>query len=216
MTTQIRLLLALLPLAGYFALLGMLHAGRRPKIVAGPADFGCLALGLGGLIAFGPLGGLIVDTVFPRPNLPAWLAMASLVGLLAMMGASRARTRFVVYNVSGQALTDAIGRVMEAIAGPVTATLHGYEDAKGRRGVTVEIGPILGWGIVSAHGEAPEALIDAVRSALKARLDTPRRIRSSLVALWFALAGVTLAVLFIATTLMTRDEVRAAVRKIGG
>ncbi len=216
MTTQIRLLLALLPLAGYFAVLGMLHAGRRPRVVAGPADFGCLALGLGGLIAFGPLGGLIVNTVFPKPNLPAWLAMASLVGLLAMMGASRARTRFVVYNVDGQALTDAIGRVMEAIAAPVTATLHGYEDAKGRRGVTVEIGPILGWGIVSAHGEAPEALIDAVRSALRARLDAPRRIRSSLVTLWFGLAGATLAVLFIASTLMTRAEIRAAVRKIGG
>ena len=216
MTTTTRLLLALLPLAGYFGLLGVLYSGRRPHVVAGPVDFGCLAFGLGGLIAFGPLGGLIVNIVFPRPNLPAWLAMASLVGLLAMMGASRARTRFVVYNVSGQALTDAIGRVMEAVAGPVTATLHGYEDAKGRRGVTVEIGPILGWGIVSAHGEAPEALIDAVRPALKARLDAPRRIRFSLVALWYGLAGTTLTVLYIATILMARADIRAAVRKIGG
>lgn len=215
MTTQTRLLLALLPLAGYFAVLGMLYAGRHPKVVAGPVDFGCLALGLGGLIAFGPLGELIVNTVFPRPNLPAWLAMVSLVGLFAMMGASRARSRLVVYNVDSQALTDAVGRVMEAIAGPVTATVHGYEDAKNRRGVTIEIGPILGWGIVSAHGEAPEALIDAVGSALKARLDAPRRIRSSLVALWFALAAATLAALFVASTLTSRPEVRAAVRKIG-
>lgn len=216
MMTTTRLLLALLPLAGYFAVLGMLHAGQRPKVVAGPVDFGCLALGLGGLIAFGPLGELIVNAVFPKPNLPAWLAMASLVGLLAMMGASRARSRLVVYNVDGRALTDAVGRVMESVAGPVAATVHGYEDARERRGVTVEIGPRLGWGIVSAYGEHPEALIDAIRSDLAAQLGSPRRDRSGLVVLWLTLAAATLAVLFVGWTLMSRPEIRAAARKIGG
>ena len=216
MTPTIRLLLALMPLAGYFAVLGALHTSRRPKVVAGPVDSGCLAFGLGGLIAFGPIGGLVVNAVFPRPNLSAWLAMASLVGLLAMIWASRARTRLVVYNVDAKALSEAVGHVMESASGTVSPTVHGYEDARGRRGVTVEVGRILGWGLVVAYGENPEALIDAIRSGLAAQLDATLPRRSRLAALWFGLASGTVAVLCVAAALLTRPEVRAAARKIGG
>ena len=215
MTATIRLSLALLPLASYFVFLGVLHSGRRPRVVSGPVDVGCLAFALGGVIAFGPFGGLVINTVFPGPNLPAWLAMASLVGLITMMIASRARTRLIVYNVDGRELTDAVGRVMATFAVRVANTIHGYEDVHGRRGVTVDIGPRLGWGTVTAYGEAPEALIDAIRAGLRAQLAAKSQRSSPLRLLWFGLAGATIAILVLGIPLMSRHELPAAVRKIG-
>jgi hypothetical protein len=215
MTTVVRLALALLPLAGYFAILGTWYSNRRPKVVSGPADFAMLAVALGGLISFGPAGGLVVNAVFPRPNLSAWLAMASLVALLAMFWANSARSRLVVYHVDGQVLKDAVGRVMELIAGPTTSTVQGFEDTANRRGVTVEIGPLLGYGVVEAYGEEPEALIDRIRSDLMVHLEPATRIRSTFVALCFALAGGTLAILCIAVVMLARAEMHAALPRVG-
>ena len=213
MTPTTRLILALVPLAAYFVLLGVLHSSRRPRVVAGPVDLGSLAFGLGGLIAFGPFGGLVVHSVFPGPNLPAWLAMASLVALLAMMIAARARNRLVVYNVDGQTLTDAVGKVMSEVASPIACTLHGYEDVRGRRGLTVEVGPWFGWGTVTAYGEGPEMLIDTIRPGLSAHLGTKPQRRAQLRMIWFGLAVASVALLMVGILVLPRTDVPAALHK---
>jgi hypothetical protein len=215
MTPTVRLALALLPLAAYFAVLGAWYAGRRPRVVAGPLDFGFLAFGLGGVIAFGPVGGLVVNAVFPHPNVSAWLAIASLVGLLAMFWAARTKARLVIYHVDGEALKDAVRLAMEGIAGPVMSTVHGFEDATHRRGLRVEIGRSLGYGVIEAYGERPEVLIEAIRSALGPRLDAKVANRARLAAVWFALAGGTFTLLLVVLFLMSRAELHA-VRKAAG
>ena len=166
MSGLVRMALAFLPLAAYFSVLGVWQSGRRPRVVSGPRDFALLAFGLGGMIAFGPLGEAVIVSVFRRPSLAAWLAVASLVGLLALLAAARARKRLVVYQVEAADLDLALGRAMEFVAGDATRTLHGYEDVPGRRGVTVEVGRRLRFGVVEAHGDRPEALIEAIRPEL--------------------------------------------------
>ncbi len=107
MPLSVRAALAFLPLSAYFFALGIWQGGTRPRVVSGAKDFGMLAFGLGGLIAFGPLGQVAVDAVFPRPSVAAWMAVASLVGLLAMAWSLRARKRLVIYRVEADPLDHA-------------------------------------------------------------------------------------------------------------
>lgn len=216
MTGPMRLALALLPLAGYFFVLGRWHSGRRPKVVSGPLDLGLLAFGLGGLIAFGPVGEFVVNRVFPRPTVSAWLAMASLVGLLSLIAAARARRRIVVYHIEIDSLTDAIGRAMEDLVGPTRRTLNGFEGVKIPTAVTVEMGRRLGCAIVEAHGDRPEILAESLAPLLAANLSGARGPATRLATLWFGLACGTMIVLGVTTTLMVRPLARGAVQTVGG
>ena len=214
MIATFRLALALVPLSVYFFLLGRWHSGSRPKLVTGARDFGVLALGLGGVIAFGPVGEFLVDFLFPRNSLAAWLAVASGVGLLALVGSTRARRRLVVYHIEKQELIPAISTALERITGPVHQTLHGFEDMRGQRGLTVEFGKRLGFGVMEAYGENPESLIDRIRPELQASLSVVVSRPSRLASLWFGLSFVSVVVLFGMTAYISRSEVRAIVRMI--
>ena len=216
MMATFRLALALVPLALYFFILGKWHSGSRPKLVTGAIDFGVLALGLGGPIAFGPVGEFLIDFLFPRESLAAWLAVASGVGLLALIGSTRARRRLVVYHVEGHVLTAAIGVALERITGSVHQTLHGFEDTKGQRGLTVEVGSRLGFGVVEAYGENPESLIDRIRPELNTILSQVWLPQTRLATLWYGLSCATVAVLCASSAYLTRFEVWSLIRRVTG
>ncbi len=215
MTGSARMGLALLPLAAYFFTLGIWQSGKRPRVIAGTTDFGLLAFGVGGLIAFGPVGQVVVGTVFPRPSLPAWLAVASLVGLLAMIAAIWTRKRLVVYNVEAADLDRALGQAMGDVSESTLRTVQGFEDISGRRGVTVETHRRLRVATIEAHGERPEALIQAIYPALIKRLSVVESPATRLAAIWFALSCATLTIPM-SLALLARPEVRAALQKLGG
>ncbi|MDB5352312.1 MAG: hypothetical protein JWN86_3559 [Planctomycetota bacterium] len=215
MSGSVRLALALLPLAAYCFVLGVWQSGKKPRIIAGPADFGLLAFGLGGLIAFGPVGQLVVGMVFPRPSLPAWLAVASFEGLVAMIVAIRTRKRLVVYNVEAADLDRAVGLAMESIAGTASRTVRGFEDIPGHRGVTVEVSPRLRIGVMESHGEQPERLTEAIHPVLLARLSEVPSRTTPLAVVWFSLSFVALLIP-VSVALMARPEVRAVIRRLGG
>lgn len=215
MSFSLRLGLALLPLAAYFFLLGTWHARPRPTVVPGPRDFLLLALGFGGLIAFGPVGELLILWIFPRPSIAAWMAVASLVGLIALAGSLRARRRVIVYHADSAALGDALALAFEEVAGPSTPTPHGLQDRESRRGLHVETGRRLGTGTVETYGESPEALAEALAPVLAARLASSRSPRSRLATFWYGLAFLTLTVAALATAL-TRPDARAEVRRLRG
>ena len=207
MTVSVRMALAFVPLAIYFFVLGRWQSGRRPKVVSGPADFLLLAFGLGGMLAFGPIGGFVVGSVFSRPGLPAWIAVASFAALLAMVAASFMRTRVVVYHVEGPELIAAVGEAFGLVVGPASRTLRGFEDGKARRGVTVEVGEILRFGVVQAHGDHPEALAEGLAKALGENLGRGRRRSSPAASAWFALSGLVLLALVASWVAIVRPVV---------
>lgn len=216
MTGPVRMALAFLPLASYFFVLGVWQGGARPRVVSGPRDFALLAFGLGGLIAFGPIGQFLVAAVFPAPTFAAWLAVASLVGLLAMVAAIPTRTRLVVYHVEAPDLAQALGRAVERVTGPATRTLRGFEDGPSHRGVTVEFGHRLRFGVVQAYGQRPEALIEAIRPALAEELRGVVVRPTRLATIWFGLSCAVILAIPLALALLARPEVRAAIRRMGG
>ncbi len=190
MSAPVRMALALGPLAAYFFVLGVWQSGRRPRVVSGSLDFALLSAGLGCLVAFGPVGEWAVGLAFRGPSLWAWLAMASLVILATLIGLPRASRRLVVYHVRAEDLERAVGQAMEGISGPVERTLHGFEARGEGRGVTVEAR--LRSGVVEGHGVRPEALIASLLRELPARLGKASPPATSLGAVLFALATVTM------------------------
>lgn len=213
MTGPVRVVLAFLPLAIYFFVLGYWQSRPKPRVVSGALDFGMLAFGLGGLVAFGPVGQFLVGAVFPQPSLAAWVAVASFVGLLAMLGVIPARTRMVVYHVEEHDLEHALFAAFERIEGSVTPTLHGFENVKSRRGVTVEIGRRLRSAVIQAHGDQPGHLIESLRHALVEKLDGVQARLSRMAGIWFGLCLGTLLSIPILAYLVSHPEIQATLPK---
>ncbi|MEO6809297.1 MAG: hypothetical protein ABI353_09330, partial [Isosphaeraceae bacterium] len=151
MNGTLRVVLALAPLACYFFMLGVWRSGRSPRVVPGPLDFGLLAMGLGGLIAFGPIGSVLIQVIFPGPSVWAWLALAATWALLALFWLPRTARRLVVYNVEPSNLNQAVRDALIELPGSFAPTLTGFEDAEHGRGVAVRIVPGSRTGMVEAY-----------------------------------------------------------------
>lgn len=210
MSPAVHVALAVGPLAGYFATLGVLQGGRRPVVVPGALDFALLAVGLGGLIVFGPLGHVLVLLLFPSPSLWAWLALASAYGLATLLGAPRSGRRLIVYNIEAAALRDVLRDALLRLPGSFSPTVRGFEDPELRRGLLVETSRLRA-GTVEAYGDAPERLIAALGPLLRDRLAAFEARPSRLAPVWFALATLT-ALLPFAGLLLSRSPVIEAVR----
>jgi hypothetical protein len=192
MNDTLRLVLALTPLACYFFILGVWRSGRSPRVVPGPLDFGLLAMGLGGLIAFGPIGSVLIQAIFPGPSIWAWLALAATWALFTLLWLPRTARRLVVYNVESSKLNQAVRDALMELPGSFAPTLTGFEDAEHGRGVAVGIGPRSRTGLVEAYGSQSETLTATLGPCLRERLrGTAPRSRSA-ATLWFALSTLTL------------------------
>ncbi len=192
MSPSVRVALALWPLSTYFFALGVLQSGRRPRVLNGPVDFLMLAAGLSGLLVFGPVGEILVRSLFPVVSLWAWLALASSYALLALLWSGRAARRLVIYNVAPEALEPALREAMSQLPGAFVPSVRGFEDASNGRGVTFEVGARLHTGVVEAYGSEPEPLIARLGPALRERLLDSAAPRTGSAPIWFFLSTLTL------------------------
>ncbi len=115
MTLPMQIALTATPLATYFYALGVFHSGRRPRMVAGPVDVCLLAIGLGGLVAFGPFGRAVLSRVVGENAGPlAWWIWVAMVSLWALVLAGSASLRVTIYHLAADELDRA---VRDALAG---------------------------------------------------------------------------------------------------
>ncbi len=214
MSPALQVALAVGPLAAYFAALGALQGGRRPVVVPGPIDFLLLATGLGGLIVFGPVGLVLVRSLFPAPSPWAWLALASAYGLFVLLWAPRGARRLVVYHVDPESLRTAVREALMVLPGAFTPTVRGFEDREHGRGLTVEAGARLRAGTVEAYGDRSEPLIAELAPLLRARLRRQAPpVPGRLALLWFGLSALTL-LLPVAAQVLGRPQVMEALRAL--
>lgn len=95
-----RLAIALVPVAAYTLLLGIVNARRRPFMTSGGADLGALGFAISGLVLVGPLE-LFRPVAFTREmGNYVWVVLLLLYWMLLLLVVLFSRPRLVVYNTS--------------------------------------------------------------------------------------------------------------------
>jgi hypothetical protein len=212
MNLPLQVALTVGPLACYFYVVGVWQSGRRPRVVPGPLDFAVLALGVSGLLTVGPVGQLLMRLIFGIPGTWAWVLWGVFLGLWAVVFAGAAARRIVVYNVEPARLVEAVEQALATLPGAnFSPTLGGFESSDDRRALVVEGMRRLRVGTVDARGREPEALIRALRPALRDRLEAveagPTRVTWAL----FVLSWATMLAPLVAF-LLTEPRARAVLR----
>lgn len=111
----VRFAIAVIPLAAYLAVLGIVNMRSRPQLTSGAGEIAALGLGIAGLVFVGPI------ELF-RPELATvqflnyiWLVLLAFYLLWVTLAAMISRPRLVVYNATPDELrpllTEAAGNV---------------------------------------------------------------------------------------------------------
>lgn len=118
----LRLAIAVLPLAAYLFVIGLINLRRRPLVVVGANDAAALAVALGGLVVIGPLELFmpLVLAAAARFGVYVWVFLLAFYGLCATLAILVMRPRLVVYNTTIDVLR------------PILATVVGQLDANAR------------------------------------------------------------------------------------
>jgi len=218
MTLASQIALTATPLSAYFYALGVLHGGRSPRVVGGPADVAMLGLGVGGLLAFGPLGQAILPRVVGRGVGPwHWLTWAALLASWLFVIAGAASRRLAIYNVSSDELDRAVREALAESGGRFEPTLRGFEDTARGSGVAVRGSNWLRAGSVETYGRDPDSLIAELKPGLRAALAKVTRRPSVIAPAMFAVACLVMlvpAVGFFAGSPKAKEALRALMHSL--
>lgn len=100
----LRLAIALVPLAAYCVLLGLVNARRRPFITTGGCDLAALGAALSGLMLVGPIELFRPEAASADFGGFVWLFLLVFYWLWVWLAVLVARPRLVVYNIRGEEL----------------------------------------------------------------------------------------------------------------
>jgi len=96
----LRLSIALVPLASYGLLIGLLNARRRPFLTTGGADLAALGAALSGLFLIGPIELFRPEAATAEYGSYTWLFLLIFYWLCVWLIVLLAKPRLVVYNAS--------------------------------------------------------------------------------------------------------------------
>lgn len=94
----LRFAIAVIPVAMYLALLGVINLRRRPFVTTGARDLATLAIGLSGLMVIGPMELFFPEGAAIRFGPWVWMLMLAFYGLCVSLVVLLMRPRLVVYN----------------------------------------------------------------------------------------------------------------------
>lgn len=95
-----RFAIALIPVAAYLFLLGLVNSRRRPLLTSGGGDLAALGAALSGLMFVGPLDLLRPEAATSEFGNYIWLVLLAFYWLWLLLAVLISRPRLVVYNVS--------------------------------------------------------------------------------------------------------------------
>ncbi len=207
------------PLGFYLWVLAVWQGARHPRVVRGSVDFGLLAFGLGGLLAFGPFGQLLARMISPRPDVFDRLVVVSVLGLWAMYLGRKSSRRLVVYHIDADAIRPALDEVLSRNQGRFVKTMAGYEDVSMPRGLRIESTRWLRCAVVEAHGVDAEALIRDIHPFLEKRLRGETSPSSSIALTLYACSIVVMLVPLVDLLLSqprARETLRVLLERLRG
>ena len=111
----LRLAIALVPLASYLVLIGLVNVRRRPFLTTGGADLAALGAALSGLVLVGPIELFRPEAAAAEYGSYVWLFLLVLYWLCVWLAVLLARPRLVVYNVSVEELRPVLAEVARTL-----------------------------------------------------------------------------------------------------
>ena len=113
MLDLLRFAFAILPLAAYTNVLGLLRLRARPTVISGAMDTLLLGLALIGLVAIGP-----IELFFPRGASAllggwVWFVLLALYFFILMLVALNTSPKLVVYGLDSKSLKQHVCEVLE-------------------------------------------------------------------------------------------------------
>ena len=136
----LRLTIALVPLASYGLLIGLLNARRRPFLTTGGADLAALAAALSGLILVGPIELFRPEAASAEFGSYVWLFLLVFYWLCVWLAVLLAKPRLVVYNVT----IDELRPVLAETARTIAVTMPFLSQAEKVCVLTIEGGTVIG------------------------------------------------------------------------
>jgi hypothetical protein len=100
----LRLAIALVPVAAYVLVLGLLNLRRRPFLTSGGCDLTALGIALSGLMFVGPMELLRPESATRSFGNYIWLFLLLFYWLWLLLAVLLSRPRLVVYNISAEQL----------------------------------------------------------------------------------------------------------------
>lgn len=91
---------AILPLAVYLFLLGILNLRNRPFVTTGARDSAALAIGLVGFMVIGPMKLFFPEAAASRFGMLVWLMLIVFYALCVSLSVLLMRSRIVIYNIT--------------------------------------------------------------------------------------------------------------------
>jgi len=162
-----RLAIALVPLAAYVLLAGMINARRRPFITSGGSDLTALGLALSGLVFIGPLELFRPAAATRELGNYIWPVLLVFYWLWVLLVVLMSRPRLVIYNISVEELR------------PVLAETAGRVDPEARWAGNHLMLPTLG---VQLHLDSFDLMrnVSLVSSGGRQNIDSWRRLAQEL------------------------------------
>jgi hypothetical protein len=111
----LRLAIAVVPLAAYLLVIGLVNLRKRPLVVSGFSDVAALAAALGGLIVVGPMELFMPLTPALRYGAYVWYLLLALYALCATLMILAMRPRLVIYNTSLDELRPILAMVVNQL-----------------------------------------------------------------------------------------------------
>ena len=111
----LRLAIALVPVASYLLLIGLLNIRRRPFLTTGGGDLAALGAALSGLVLVGPIELFRPEAASVEFGGYVWLFLLVFYWLWVWLTVLLARPRLIIYNISGEELRPLLAEAARAI-----------------------------------------------------------------------------------------------------
>ena len=103
--------IAIVPLAVYLLLIGILNIRPRPFVTSGARDAAAVGIGISGLMMAGPMELFMPQTAAAQYGSLVWVMMLSFYGLIVSLVVLLMRVRIVIYNITVEQLRPVLTRI---------------------------------------------------------------------------------------------------------
>jgi hypothetical protein len=209
-----RLAIAVVPLAAYVLLLGLVNLRRRPFLTSGGCDLTVLGLALAGLMLVGPIELLRPEAATRSFGNYVWLFLLLFYLLWLLLLVLLARPRLVIYNVSAEELHPVLAETAARL--DPAARWAGSQLSLPGLGVQLHIDSFVAMRNVSLVSSGSRQNLDGWRRLSRELAPALRtiRVKSNPRAVGFLIVSMALLAISIAHLLMHQDAMWEAINEV--